>query len=162
MAADICKFVMNSALFAGTVFKGVGTRPRLSGAVKILHFAQSAGNLSTQVGSSSETTRVDSSEAFNDCFAKIFDRAGYFSVHSGTPGVQLILAQKTAFSLEIQKRFGAVFKTTIEGLYWRTTDRQTVISVVAAVNGRLRVERRHKQLVGVCVALGLSAKRPAG
>lgn len=65
MAADRCKSVMTTALFAGTVFKGAGTHSAASvlgrRAVKIQHFAQSAGNFSTLTGTadSSETTRVD-------------------------------------------------------------------------------------------------------
>jgi hypothetical protein len=116
MAADICKSVMTSTLFAGTVFKGVGTRSRFCGAVKIRHFAQSAGNLSTYAEDSSETTRVDSSEAFNSRFAKLIDRAGYFRVWRNKPTFQLTVFQETELSFEIQKQFGAVFKTAPNGL----------------------------------------------
>lgn len=162
MAADICKFVMTSALFAGTVFKGIGTRSSFLGAVKIRHFAQSAGNLSTYAAGSSETTRADSPEAFNARFAKLIDRAGYFRVWNNKPSFQLTVPQETELLFEIQKQFRAVFKATPSGLMWRTADRQVVISVITAVNGLLHVERRFKQLVAVCALLGVPARRPLG
>ena len=62
MAAGGRKAAVNTALFAGTVFKGAGThsigvQSTLYQAVKIQHFAQSAGNFCTASEGSSETTR---------------------------------------------------------------------------------------------------------
>lgn len=68
MAAETRKNLMTTTLFAGTVFKGVGTNLTFAiygrRAVKIQPFAQSAGNFSTSskgAGGSSETTRANPS-----------------------------------------------------------------------------------------------------
>jgi len=69
MAADTCEGIMYTALFAGTVIKGPGTRLcellHEQQAVKIQYFAQSAGNFSAYAEGSSETTRADSPKEFN-------------------------------------------------------------------------------------------------
>ena len=112
MAADTCKSIMNTALFAGTVFKGAGTHPVTSRAVKISHFAQSAGNFSTSAEGSSETTRVDPLCTFSEQLGKLIDRGGYFHIDpKGKLMFQLTLPPTTPLLSELQPRFGAKVKT---------------------------------------------------
>lgn len=108
MAAGTCKSTMNTALFAGTVFKGTGTHSGTSRAVKIQYFAQSAGNFSATAEGSSETTRVDSFSTFNARFGKLIDRSGYFRIFpEGGAAFQLTLPHGDPILSELQSRFGA-------------------------------------------------------
>lgn len=111
MAAGICKNTMFTALFAGTVFKGPGTRP-VCRAVKIQYFAQSAGNFSTYAEGSSETTRADPLTTFNARFGKLIDRSGYFSAKKRLAIFQLTLPTEDPFLPELRTKFGAVFRPT--------------------------------------------------
>jgi hypothetical protein len=162
MAADACKGVMNTALFAGTVIKGAGTRFAPCGAVKIRRFAQSAGNSSTIAGGSSETTRVDSPCNFNENFAELVDRCGYFKVSRDTVLFQLTIPEKNQLTKSVAQYFSAEFVCVRAGFQWRTTERHTVLAVIAAVDGRLKVERRFRQYALACAALGVVALRPSG
>lgn len=160
MAAVTCKGVMKTALFAGTVLSSSGTRLTARRAVKIQCFAQSAGNLSTLAGGSSETTRADPLFTFNARFGAVVDRAGYFSVRAdGTLSFQLTLPYKDPILQELQRRFNVKFRSVAGGLLWRTMDRAAIAAVVAAVNGHVYKERRFRQLAAVCVALGDTPRR---
>lgn len=116
MAAGACKSTMIIALFAGTVSKGTGTRPKNTRAVKIQYFAQSAGNFSTLVEGSSETTRANPYSNFNAQFGKLTDNNGYFSVKGNTCSFQLILPSEGPVFSELVRRFGATFRHTPRGL----------------------------------------------
>ena len=162
MAADTCKGITNTALFAGTVFKGIGTRLRRAQAVKIQYFAQSAGN-STLTGGSSETTRADPFSTFNAQLGERVDRNGYFNVRSGgTLTFQLTARPDDPILAELQTHFGAKTTPVPGGLCWRTTRRNTVLAVVELINGHVRVERRFRQLTSVCRELGITPRRPSG
>ena len=163
MAADTCKGITNTALFAGTVFKGIGTRPRRPRAVKIQYFAQSAGNFSTLTGGSSETTRADPLSTFNAQLGERVDRNGYFTIRSsGTLAFQLTAHTDDPILVDLQTHFGAKTAPVPGGLRWRTTRRETVRAIVERVNGHVRVERRFRQFTAVCRELGITPRRPTG
>lgn len=167
VAARACKGTMKIALFAGTVFKGVGTRSALAlpldWAVKIRPFAQSAGNHIT-VGSS-ETTRANSQCNFNAWLGSIIDQSGYFRLlPDGTSYFHLALpANESSTFLQIQNRFSPTTlppKVYNGRLLWKTTEPAIVRAVATAVNGHLHVDRRFRQLSAVCSNFNLTPKRP--
>lgn len=159
MAAGICKNTMFTALFAGTVFKGPGTRP-VYRAVKIQYFAQSAGNFSTYAEGSSETTRADPLTTFNARFGKLIDRSGYFTTKKGLPTFQLTISAADPILPELQAKFGAVFCPARGSLIWRTAHLPTVFAVAETANGYISVERRFRQFVELCQLLQLTPRRP--
>jgi len=163
MAADTCKGIMNTTLFAGTVIKGFGTRLAGSRAVKIQNFAQSAGNFSAFAEGSSETTRVDPSFNFSAHLGELIDRDGHFSVRArGKLAFQLRFALQDPVLIELQTRFSAKVKLSDGIAVWRTTDRDTIAAIITAVNGQLRLNRRFRQLAAVCAELQIAPRRPAG
>jgi hypothetical protein len=108
---------MNTALFAGTVFKGASTHSLPKRAVKILHFAQSAGNFSSQAEGSSETTRADSSFNFNANFGALVDRFGYFLVRpDGSIRFRLRVDPQEPLLAWVQTEFSPKFSRTPQGL----------------------------------------------
>lgn len=160
MAADTCKNVMNTALFAGTVYKGIDTRRTAKSAVKIQYFAQSAGNFSLLAKGSSETTRADSPSTPNNELVALIDRFGYFCASGGSVLFQLTVSEKTSVTAILEQQFGAHFRPTRGGFRWRTTDTHTLRRIVELVNGSIRTERRFRQLALVCAVLGIDVRRP--
>jgi len=117
MAADACKCVMNTALFAGTVFKGIDTRHATRWAVKTRHFAQSAGNFSTFADRTSETTRADPLLSFNVQFGKLVDLGGYFSINaSGKATFKLVFHNEPALLRRLRTQFNITVKLVGEDL----------------------------------------------
>lgn len=163
MAACICKNTMFTALFAGTVFKGTGTRFALREAVKIQYFAQSAGNFSTCAEGASETTRADShTTTFNVRFGKLVDQTGYFTARKGFPTFQVKIPATNPIAEELQAQFGAVFKKSGGTLLWRVTDFSVAAAVAKTVNGHIFIERRFRQFSEFCQLLQLTPERPPG
>jgi len=163
MAADTCKGIMYTALFAGTVFKGTGTHLARCRVVKIQYFAQSAGNFSSIAKGSSETTRADPLLTFNAQLGAAVDRSGYFSARiDGRLAFQLILPPEDPLLQELQRRLRAKTHSTVRGSLWRTVDNSVILAIVELVNGHLRVERRFRQFTAVCASLGVTPRRCPG
>jgi len=102
---------MNTALFAGTVFKGTGTRFLFNKAVKIRCFAQSAGNFSSTALGSSETTRADPFFISNAQLGTLVDRGGYLRVDDDNKlFFKLVAPASQNLQVFLQEHFGACLR----------------------------------------------------